>query len=798
MTKTRRVLAQSTVGLLSLLAVVVVWEAALRVFFPTHTGGDAEGHHYYADASRLWSRKPNSWHVETHPDSGDSIPVVYNAFGMRQSREFGAEALRDATNVAFFGDSFVENIHIRSAHSFTESLDFLLNLRDGLAFNVLGFGVGGYGPGQQYVWYRQFEHRDELDHVVYVFHANDIEDFDRHGLFYLDGSGNLVASSAHRPGFWRPLLSRLHLTFMELENVENFRVWRVGTTDARAPKLSLLEVQQRVVRRRREGSAFSGDAVDDGIAAFQALLLHWKRDVETRGGRFHVALLPDVPGDWVRETIPAAIDVVDLHACFSDAIPNYGYYAVRFDEDQHWNEMGNMAAAHCLHRFLEEEEGLPPLSDDVLAEARYEYYRAVALGGWTPSSAWATRPAAMRHDPEAVRARYLALGPASELLRRADDSLVSARADWDVHRVEGVGAERDTLVYVKAACGEEDLAMRFFLHAVAADPRDLPPERRAYGYANLDFDFARHGGSWVDGRCVVGAELPAYEVAAVRAGQFGMDDGEIRQAWQVEIAADDGMLRLLRRAQESPVLARADWDVHRVEGVGGERDSLVYVKAACGEEDLAMRFSLHVVAADPEDLPPERRAYGYANLDFGFAERGGSRVDGRCVVGAELPAYGIAAVRTGQYGVDDGEIRQAWQVEIAADDGVLLLRRAEDSPVLARADWDVHRVEGVGGERDSLVYVKAACGEEDLTMRFFLHVVAADPEDLPPERRAYGYANLDFGFAERGGSWVGGRCVIGAELPAYGIAAVRTGQYSVDDGENRQAWQVEIAADEMR
>ncbi len=55
------------------------------------------------------------------------------------------------------------------------------------------------------------------------------------------------------------------------------------------------------------------------------------------------------------------------------------------------------------------------------------------------------------------------------------------------------------------------------------------------------------------------------------------------------------------------------------------------------------------------------------NLDFGFAEYGGARVDGRCVVGAELPAYGIAAARTGQYSVDDSEIRQAWQVEIAAD-----------------------------------------------------------------------------------------------------------------------------------
>ena len=535
MTWTRRALTLSMLALLSLLAAVAIWEAALRVFFPTHPGV-AEGHHFHADASRLWARKPNSWHVKTHPDSGASIPVVYNGLGMRQSREFDAGALRDATNVAFFGDSFVENIHIKSAHSFTEGLDFLLNLRDGTsldprggaAYNVLNFGVGGYGPGQQYVWYRQFEHRDELDYVVYVFHANDIEDFDRHGLFSLNESGNLVANTSYRPSSWRRLLSRLHLAFMELENIDNFLLRNRTTTRAREPERSLLEVK-------------AGHAADDGIAAFQALLMRWERDVEAHGGKFHVALLPGIPKEWVQETIPATIDIVELHGCFSDAIPKDSRYAVRFDENPHWNERGNMVAAHCLHRFLGREAGLPPLSDGLLAEARYEFYRAVSLGGWMPSSAWATRPAALRHDPDVIRARYLALDGrrSGHLLQRLDDSPVLARADWDVHRVQGAAADRDSLVYVKAACVEEDLAKRFFLHLVAADPEDLPPERRALGYGNMDFGFAQRGGTWVDGRCVIGVDLPAYGIAALRTGQYGIDDGKLRRTWQVEIAADE-------------------------------------------------------------------------------------------------------------------------------------------------------------------------------------------------------------------------------------------------------------------
>ena len=109
------------------------------------------------ERERIWSPRPNSSHFTAHPDTGEYIPVFYNDFGMRQHRQFDPQMLDGATNVAFFGDSFTENRRIRSAYSFTESLDFLLNLHEGAAFNVLKFGVDGYGPGQEVIWYRQFE-----------------------------------------------------------------------------------------------------------------------------------------------------------------------------------------------------------------------------------------------------------------------------------------------------------------------------------------------------------------------------------------------------------------------------------------------------------------------------------------------------------------------------------------------------------------------------------------------------------------------------------------------------------------
>ena len=573
MTTPRRVLTHGVLAVLSLLSAIAVCEACLRFFLPRYESAATTP--YYAHETRVWAAVPNSSHVTRHPDSGAYVSTVYNSLGMRQSREFGTDALRNATNVAFFGDSFTENRHIGAAYSFTESLDFLLNLRERAAFNVLKFSVAAYGPGQQFIWYRQFEHRDELDHVVYVFCHNDLHDFHKQGLFSLDQSGELVPNVAHRTSFLMSLLSRLHLTYLAIDVA-----WRAksGWTrlaraipsalaqpsrpERRAPIVGgvqtsqemLAHVEQRIVRWRQEGDALSGDAWDDAIATFQALLLHWKQEVEAHGGKFHVALLPYMRKEWVRELIPSAVDIVDLHGCFSRAIPNYSYDAVSFDHpgNDHWDDTGNMVAAHCLYRLLEEETGLPRLSDDALAEARYEYYRAIGgSDGWMPSAPWTKRPPTMRHDPAAIAAKYLALErePGERPLQLVSKAEALANSGWIIYLVRDPAAQ-DSLVYLKMRCDEEDKASGFLLQVDAANPADLPLERQAFGYEDLDFDFEGDGVDsgirlhWrgavqlLPGTCVVTASLPAYEIAAVRTGQYS-DSGEVRHAWMVEFAADE-------------------------------------------------------------------------------------------------------------------------------------------------------------------------------------------------------------------------------------------------------------------
>ena len=75
-----------------------------------------------------------------------------------------------------------------------------------------------------------------------------------------------------------------------------------------------------------------------------------------------------------------------------------------------------------------------------------------------------------------------------------------------------------------------------------------------------------------------------------------------------------------------------------------------------------------------------------------------------------------------------------------------------------------------------LLYVRENCAPADVAAAFFLHIIPKNAADLPPERREYGFDNQDFRFSDAG-HLTGGRCAAERQLPAYAIAAIRTGQY---------------------
>ena len=98
------------------------------------------------------------------------------------------------------------------------------------------------------------------------------------------------------------------------------------------------------------------------------------------------------------------------------------------------------------------------------------------------------------------------------------------RSHFNVH------LDQNSLFYIKEQCEAEDIEARFSLHIFPVNRNDLPEERQQFAFDNLDFDFAQHGGIFHQ-KCAAQIELPEYEIAGMRTGQFIHGEGGLWSEW---------------------------------------------------------------------------------------------------------------------------------------------------------------------------------------------------------------------------------------------------------------------------
>ena len=234
---------------------------------------------------------------------------------------------------------------------------------------------------------------------------------------------------------------------------------------------------------------------------------------------------------------------------------------------------------------------------------------------------------------------------------------------------------------------------------------------------------------------------------------------------------DDAGAALHRERYQSVVagepVIRAEFDVYL------QGRTLSWVQDPCDPAAVGWGMELALYPAEPRHLPPHQREQGFV--------RGPRlplvRFDGKCFAQTTLPDYELTRFRTGigRFDPATGARLGTWvghyypgRPEVME---AIARRRQSEPPPGDAAQWEVFR----DGQR--LLYAKAGCAPADREAMFFLHLTPANPEDLPGDRRKYGYDNLDFPFAWRGLA-VGDECIIVAPLPDYPIAAINTGQYT--------------------
>ena len=341
-------------------------------------------------------------------------------------------------------------------------------------------------------------------------------------------------------------------------------------------------------------------------------------------------------------------------------------------------------------------------------------------------------------------------------------------------------ADGDNLLYIKESCADADAQGTFALRAIP--PASDNPANRAGEWTR--FNFHRYGARF-DGKCLISAPLPDYEIESVETAQWA-DAAAQTPLWSAafSIAKPPSVYAdALSTLPAAPSATAGGFDIY----ADADR-RLIYLKSPCAARDVRGRFGLTVFPANPSDLSQRQRAAGLETESFEFPfHRYGAALDGKCVIIRLLPDYPISHIET--WRTADGETIPSWSAEIRLAPYYDRFRRAIASlpaQPSAQSGFDLY----LSPDARTLTYLKSPCAEDDARGRFFLSIFPANPSDLEEESRAQNRLHnpLNFDF-HRYGAIFDGVCAIIRPLPPYPATAVETGQWTTAEG---QLWKARV------
>lgn len=315
--KKYRLFINALIVFLSTLFACSICEIALRFFRPDLK--EVVYAKYQIDRFRIYKNIPKTWGTRHHPDTGRKHLVIHNSLGLRQHREFAQSKKPGVERIAFFGDSFTENLRVAAQYSFTEPLDYLLN-RTGNAFEVLNFGVDGYGTDQMYLQYMDDTRQYDLDTIIYVFGNNDLMDLVANRLCYVDRKSNLRFREYDKNVFIT-IIKKFYMTYLVVEAVKPFK--RFLAWDQEKGCLNY-DYENRGARQLQARYLLFEDYTEDTQLSearnfFLMILKEWKKEADRRGQSFFVAILPgsDFNISVKTELASMKIEYLDLFEAFS-------------------------------------------------------------------------------------------------------------------------------------------------------------------------------------------------------------------------------------------------------------------------------------------------------------------------------------------------------------------------------------------------------------------------------------------------------------------------------------------------
>ena len=357
-----------------------VFEIILRLFIPQND------HFYQSDSilgSSLIPNKEGVWAIE-----GETIPIQINSHGFR-GWDYLHEKSENSFRIAILGDSYIEAFQVSEEKMFGSKLENALNqLDNGMNYEVLSFGVSGYGTIQEYLMFNDRIKQFEPDLVVLaITGGNDI----RNNLFSLENEPQKPYFSINNDDLEliEPVISDSVLKDINKYLLNYFHSYRFLTYRFyRVIALQNIKDESDIPIDYFVYGCDYNDEWNNAWDITKTTIIKLENDVQATGNNFLILNLTSYMQtheeeglELVMEQYPAMKDmcwdinkpnsileqfVNESSIPYLDLLPIFiekyhtDYQETHFESDGHWNELGHELASDVLYNFLIENSYIQP------------------------------------------------------------------------------------------------------------------------------------------------------------------------------------------------------------------------------------------------------------------------------------------------------------------------------------------------------------------------------------------------------------------------------------------------------
>lgn len=369
-----QILQNFSLTVISILLCFILAEAFLRYFYP-------QGDHFYQPdlvlGAKLIPGKVGIWNIE-----GQIIPVTINQFGFR-GWNYPQIKTAGVFRVAILGDSYVEALQVAEDKMFSYLLENKLNQKNTqLKYEVLPFGVSGYGTAQEYLLLTQEVQKFQPDLVVLAFtSANDVRnnlpslEKNKQRPYFSLKDGELKSIKPEIQDSWLKIINRFFLNYSYFYRFIIVRVSRLPLPNQRASGDNIpidfwiyscdynqvwqdaWQVTQKLILQMQS------EAKKNHSKFLLLNLTGYPQIHENEGLTQLVKKYPDMTGKCWDLNKPGKIlaeFVQRNQIIYLDLLPAFikDYQVTRkeahFLQDGHWNEYGHQLAAEIFGKFLQD------------------------------------------------------------------------------------------------------------------------------------------------------------------------------------------------------------------------------------------------------------------------------------------------------------------------------------------------------------------------------------------------------------------------------------------------------------